>query len=102
MLPLTLDNTCDDAGDGPRPAFDPGTQGLLGIVDKDREPLSIVNPGLRGIIRVEAVVQTLDVCRRGMCFDGQRTDLQCCPSSRLCPLPVACTMLLYPLRSIHC
>ena len=52
-----------------------GCHRLLGIADKDREPLSIVNPGLRGIIFVEAVVQILDVCRRRMCFDGQRTDI---------------------------
>src|SRR5262245_23529803 len=51
---------------------------------------------------VEAVVQTLDVFLLGMRFGGQRTDLHCCPSSRLYPLPVACTMLPYALRSIHC
>ena len=70
MQPLTLtvsaDNNCGDAGDGPRPAFDPGTHGLLGIADKDREPLSIVNTGWRGIILIEAVIQTLDVFLLGM------------------------------------
>jgi hypothetical protein len=53
----------------PGPSFNPGTEALLVIADKDREPLSIVYPGLGGIILVEAVVQKLDVFGRGMCFD---------------------------------
>jgi hypothetical protein len=36
----------------PGPSLDSGTEALLGIADKDREPLSIVYPGLRGIIGV--------------------------------------------------
>ena len=40
----------------PSPSLDPGTKGLLVIADKDCQPLSIVNPSLRGIILVEAVV----------------------------------------------
>ena len=50
----------------PGPSLDPGTNGLLGIADKDRELLSIVHPSLRGIILVEAVVQKLDVFMSGM------------------------------------
>jgi hypothetical protein len=38
----------------PGPAFDPSTDALLVIADKDRQPLSIVHPSLRGIILVEA------------------------------------------------
>src|SRR5215510_1939589 len=53
----------------PGPAFDPSAEALLVIADKDCQPLPIVHPGLRGIILVEAVVQTLDVFGRGMCFD---------------------------------
>src|SRR5215510_15067898 len=40
----------------PGPSLDSGTDALLVIADKDREPLSIVYAGLRGIIFVEAVV----------------------------------------------
>jgi hypothetical protein len=40
----------------PGPSFHPGTEALLVIADKDCQPLSIVHPGLRGIILVEAVV----------------------------------------------
>jgi hypothetical protein len=50
----------------PGPSLDSGTEALLGIADKDREPLSIVYPGLRGIILVEAVVQKFHVFGRGM------------------------------------
>src|SRR5262245_54036151 len=53
----------------PGPAFNPSTNSLLGIADKDCQPLPIVYAGLRGIIFVEAVVQKLDVFGRGMCFD---------------------------------
>jgi hypothetical protein len=53
----------------PGPAFDPSTDTLLVIADKDCQPLPIVHPGLHGIILVEAVVQKLDVFGRGMCFD---------------------------------
>src|SRR5262249_51860744 len=57
-----IDPECTDITTAiPGPAFDPRTEALLVIADKDREPLSIVHPGLRGIILVEAVVQTLDV-----------------------------------------
>src|SRR5262245_43340413 len=45
----------------PGPSLDSGTDALLVIADKDREPLSIVYPSLRGIILIEAVVQKLDV-----------------------------------------
>jgi hypothetical protein len=50
----------------PGPSLDSGTNGLLGIADKDREPLSIVHPRLRGIILVEAVVQKFHVFKGGM------------------------------------
>src|SRR5215831_12722330 len=72
----------------PGPSFDPSTEALLVIADKDCQPLSIVHPGLRGIILVEAVVQKLDVCRRGMCFDlplrGVHEGLLCFDASRNC------------------
>ena len=38
----------------PSPSLDFGIDTLLGIADKDRQPLSIVHPSLRGIILVEA------------------------------------------------
>jgi hypothetical protein len=70
----------------PGPSLDSGTDALLVIADKDREPLSIVYPSLRGIILIEAVVQTLDVCGRGMCFDlpliGVHEGLLCFDASR--------------------
>src|SRR5207302_2918690 len=50
----------------PGPSFNPGTEALLVSADKDCQPLSVVHPSLRGIILVEAVVQKLDVFRRGM------------------------------------
>jgi hypothetical protein len=72
----------------PGPSFNPGTDALLVIAKKDREPLSIVYPGLRGIILIEAVVQKLDVFGRGMCFDltliGVHEGLLCFDASRNC------------------
>jgi hypothetical protein len=50
----------------PGPSLDSGTDTLLVIADKDREPLSIVNPSLQGILLVEAVVQKFHVFGRGM------------------------------------
>ena len=99
--PLSLQALIDPEGTDittatPGPSFDPSTQGLLRIADKDCQPLSIVSPGLRGILLVEVSFQTLDVCRRGMGFDGQRTDIHYCPSSRLCSLPLTCTMCHTP------
>jgi hypothetical protein len=62
-----IDPECADIATAtPGPSFHPGTEALLVIADKDREPLSIVNPSLRGIILVEAVVQIFDVFGRGM------------------------------------
>src|SRR4029453_9998598 len=72
----------------PGPSFDPSTDSLLVTADKDREPLPIVHPGLRGIILIEAVVQKLDVIGRGMCFDltliGVHDGLLCFDASRNC------------------
>src|SRR5262245_36290693 len=50
----------------PGPSFDPSAEVLLIIADKDREPLSIIDASLRGIILIEAVVQQFDVFGRGM------------------------------------
>jgi hypothetical protein len=50
----------------PGPSLDSGTDALLGIADKDCQPLSIVHPRLRGIILVEAVIQKPDVFGHGM------------------------------------
>jgi hypothetical protein len=82
-----IDPECTDITTAtPGPSFDPSTEALLVIADKDCQPLPIVHPSLRGIILVEAVVQELDVFGRRMCFDlpliGVHDGLLCFDASR--------------------
>jgi hypothetical protein len=53
MHPDRLDGTTPTPG----PAFDSSPDGLLGITDKDRQPLSIIDSGLLDMACVEVVCE---------------------------------------------
>jgi hypothetical protein len=59
----------------PRPALDASTNRLLVIADKERQPLSIVNPGLLHIVFVETIFQESDIFERRIGFEGQVPDV---------------------------
>src|SRR5574342_284550 len=59
----------DPAGTAPGPPLDPGRDHAPVVADEDRQRLAVGEPRLLDVVVVEAVLEELDVLRRGLDFD---------------------------------